>query len=177
MQWGWKDPRTCLFLSHYRELLPGAYYLNIVRDYRSTVSSMIHRDFADFETKYLIRPWLSKTVWLKIRRKKRMDKFYRERAAFYLQIWITYNEQILKNIQTLPASRFMVVDHRGLFEHDKEVFDQLKNNWNFDLSYFDFKKVFKENLLSKVVDIEQYIADNNLIKKAAKLENMLRQHI
>ena len=26
--WGWKDPRTCLFLSVYRKLLPGAHYLH-----------------------------------------------------------------------------------------------------------------------------------------------------
>src|SRR3954462_3346732 len=25
-QWGWKDPRTCLFLDTYRQLLPDAFY-------------------------------------------------------------------------------------------------------------------------------------------------------
>ena len=176
-QWGWKDPRTCLFLSHYRKLLPDAYYLNVIRDYRSTVSSMIHRDFAAYESKYRARPWLSRQVWSKIRRPIKMAEFYRERSAFYLQVWLRYNEEILKNIQMLPANRFLVIDHRNLFEHDKEVFTQLKNDWNFDLSYCDFKNVFKENLLSKVVDVERYISDKCLISKAVRLEEMLRQYI
>src|SRR5438309_12089516 len=34
-EWGWKDPRTCLFLSHYRSLLSSACYLIIFRDYSS----------------------------------------------------------------------------------------------------------------------------------------------
>lgn len=176
-QWGWKDPRTCLFLSNYRELLREAYYLNIIRDYKSTVSSMIHRDFGEHEAKYLIRPWLSKQVWLKIRRARKMHQFYQERAGFYLQVWLHYNQEILKNIQTLPSNLFMVVDHHDLFEHDKEVFDQLRDKWHFDLTYVDFKSVFKENLISKVVDVDNYIADKQLIKKAIRLEEMLRQHI
>lgn len=176
-QWGWKDPRTCLFLSHYRELLPNAYYFNIVRDYRSTVSSMLHRDFMGYEEKYLKRAWLSKQIWLKIRRPRRWLKYYREHAGLYLQVWLRYNEEILKNIQTLPAGRFMVVDYHNLFEQDKEVFDKLKDNWHFDLTYCEFKKVFKGDLLSKVADVDVYIADKQLIKKALRLEEMLKQYI
>ncbi|AMR33135.1 hypothetical protein A0256_17785 [Mucilaginibacter sp. PAMC 26640] len=176
-QWGWKDPRTCLFLLHYREFLPGAYYLNIVRDYKSTVSSMIRRDFMEFEAKYLIRPWLSKQVWLKLRRARKMNKFYHERAAFYLQIWLSYNEEILKNIQTLPASHFIVVDHRDLFEYDKKVFNHLIENWKFDLTYCNFSTIFKKNLISKVINVDSYIADKDLITKARRIEKVLRQHI
>src|ERR1044071_4305907 len=29
-QWGWKDPRTCLFLSQYRNIVPHAKYLIIL---------------------------------------------------------------------------------------------------------------------------------------------------
>jgi len=92
-------------------------------------------------------------------------------------VWIRYNEEILKNIQTLPSGQFMVIDHRNLFNRDKEVFDQLTASWNFDLIYCDFKSVFKENLLSDVVNVDDYIADQQLIKKALRLEELLRQHI
>ncbi|OOQ59446.1 sulfotransferase [Mucilaginibacter pedocola] len=176
-QWGWKDPRTCLFLSHYRELLPNAYYLNIVRDYKSTVSSMLHRDFKDYEEKYMKRPWLSKQVWLKIRRPRQWKRFHREHAGFYLQVWMRYNEEILKNIQTLPEGSFMVVDYQSLFSTDKEVFEKLRHHWNFDLTYHDFNEVFKGDLLSRVADVDAYIEDKNLIKKAKRLEVMLRNYI
>jgi len=43
-QWGWKEPRTCLFLDDYSRLIPSAFYLVVVRDFNSTVSSLITRE-------------------------------------------------------------------------------------------------------------------------------------
>jgi len=42
-QWGWKDPRTVLFLDTYRVLIPGAFYFFVLRDYQSVISSLINR--------------------------------------------------------------------------------------------------------------------------------------
>ena len=51
-QWGWKDPRTCLFLDYYPELLPEAKYLVILRDYNEVVTSLIKRDFQEYKKLY-----------------------------------------------------------------------------------------------------------------------------
>ena len=50
-QWGWKDPRTCLMISEYVNLLPDALYLIVYRDYREVVSSLIRRDLTRIEKK------------------------------------------------------------------------------------------------------------------------------
>src|SRR4051812_35790172 len=34
-EWGWKEPRTCLFLQQYRHVLPAAKYFILLRDYNS----------------------------------------------------------------------------------------------------------------------------------------------
>src|SRR3569833_408228 len=51
-QWGWKEPRTCLFLDTYRELLPDAKYLIIIRDYESVVNSLLKRAYDDTDKSY-----------------------------------------------------------------------------------------------------------------------------
>ncbi len=173
-QWGWKDPRTCLFLAHYRELIPDAYYLNIIRDYKSTVSSLITRDFKQHELKYSGRSKLNQMIWKNFRRGKKLKKFYKESSEFYLNIWIAYNLEILKNIKTLPGDRYMFIEHSSLLDHDKEVIGHLQNNWHFNLDYYDFKKTFKENLLSAVIDVDVYIKDKTFLTKAQNLQNELK---
>jgi len=44
-QWAWKEPRTCLFLPQYRQLLPEAKYLVIYRDVQEVVNSLIKKRF------------------------------------------------------------------------------------------------------------------------------------
>jgi hypothetical protein len=176
-QWGWKDPRTCLFLAHYRELIPDAYYLNIIRDYKSTVSSLITRDFKQHEVKYSGRNKLNQMIWKNFRRGKKLKKFYKESSEFYLNIWITYNLEILKNIKTLPGDKYMFIEHSSLLDHDKEVIGHLQNNWHFNVKYYDFKnfkKTFKENLLSDVIDVDIYIEDKTLLTKAQNLQQELK---
>ena len=176
-KWGWKDPRTCLFLGYYRELIPNAYYLNIIRDYQSTVSSLISRDFRFHETKYLSRKLLSRLIWKNLRRDRKQKKFYRELSEFYLKVWISYNEELLKNIQNLSSDKFIVVDYRSLCEDDKNIFNKLKNAWNFNLKYYDFKQIFKESMFSSVIDINPMIKDKALLQKAQDLENELRKYL
>lgn len=176
-QWGWKEPRTCLFLDHYREIIPDAYYLIIVRDFNATVSSLIQRDLKTRETKYLTRNWLSKLIWKKIRRPRMQRQLYRDRSAFYLQVWITYNEALLKNIRNLATNQFIVTDHNLLCETNTALFDQLVNKWHFSLKYADFKDIYKRSMLSSVIDIQYFIEDTALLEKARNLEMEIRQYL
>jgi hypothetical protein len=42
--WGWKDPRTCLFLDFWAALLPGTYYLFVVRHPDLVLNSLSRRN-------------------------------------------------------------------------------------------------------------------------------------
>jgi hypothetical protein len=173
-QWGWKDPRTCLFFAHYRELIPDAYYLNVIRDYKSTVNSMIIRDFKHHEIKYLSRKAFSRFIWKNFRRKKRLLKFYGDLSQFYLSVWLTYNEEILKNIQRLDEGKYLVIDSSSLCTINEQVFGHLKDDWNFDLNYFDFRKIFKASLFSPPTDIDVFVTDKSLQARAQQLEKQLK---
>jgi len=174
VQWGWKDPRTCLFLDYYRSVIPDACYLNIVRDYGSTVNSLISREFKHHERKYLARKWLSRMVWKNLRREKNLARLYYNSAEAYLEVWIKYNEELLKNTRHLPANKYIFVDYLSLLDNDKNIFNCLKNQWKLQLKYYDFKRIFKEGMLSERANIDEYIENKALLKKAADLENELK---
>lgn len=42
-QWGWKDPRTTLFLDFWRSLLPEASFILVYRDSQAVVNSLLRR--------------------------------------------------------------------------------------------------------------------------------------
>lgn len=176
-QWGWKEPRTCLFLDLYRELLPNSKYLVIVRDYAAVVHSLLKRDFSIYEEKYLQRKKWQRFLWLYFRRRKTSRKFYKANAEDYLKVYIEYNQHILDTLKELPSEDYMVVNYALLEKSDKEVFSFLTDKWNFKLQYHAFSEVYKKNLLSKAFNVDTYINDKALIDKAKSITGELKRYI
>jgi len=176
-QWGWKEPRTCLFLDLYRELLPNSKYLVIVRDYAAVVYSLLKRDFADYEQKYLCRKRLQRLFWLYLRRRKNARKFYKTHAEDYLKVYIEYNQHILNTLKELASEDYMVVNYSLLEKSDKEVFSFLTGKWHFKLQYHKFNEVYKKNLMSKAFNVDAYIDDKELIAKANSITTELKSYI
>ena len=176
-QWGWKDPRTCLFLDTYKELLPNAKYLIIVRDYKEVVSSLLHRDFKVYESKYLARNWGSRFIWNTFRRLKHLRRFYKERADHYLKVWIAYNQELLKNVETMPKDSFVVLNYEVLNKNDVGICSILNQRWNMSLKYFNFKEVYQEKLISKHVDTDVYVENKALLREASQLQRNLNNYL
>ncbi|MDN5286445.1 MAG: hypothetical protein JWR38_2719 [Mucilaginibacter sp.] len=176
-QWGWKDPRTCLFLNTYAELIPGAKYLVIARDYNSVVNSLLKREFAFIDQKYMSRKYFSRLIWTHIRRGRRERKFYADRAGDFLKVWVTYTEEILKALKKLSPDDYLVVNYDLLLEHDRTIFSFLTGKWKFALNYFDFKQVYKGSLMSKADNIESFVDSKTLLTKANYLQICLKQYM
>jgi len=176
-QWGWKEPRTCLFLNHYQSLIPEAHYLVIIRSYRETVSSLIQRDLKELDKYYLSKSWMSRQNWIKRKRSIRAKELYHAKAEFYLRVWVAYNEAILQAMESLPGHRFVVTDHGQLTEQHRDIFDTLVNKWGFSLREADFSHIYKKALLSEVTDIDPFVLDKSLLQKAVKLEHEIRAYL
>lgn len=176
-QWGWKDPRTCLFLNVYNELIPDARYLVILRDHQSVISSLLRREFKLVDNKYMSRKYFSRLIWSKFRRSRRQLAFYHAKTEEFLKIWINYNQDILQCIRKLDREVFTVVDYSILNKEDAQVFSHLKNNWDFALQYIPFNDVYKENLIGQDVDINKYIVNKSLIASAKQLQNELMAYM
>jgi len=176
-QWGWKDPRTCLFLDTYKELLPNARYLIIIRDYKSVVSSLLQRDFKDIDRKYMARGFFSRLIWKNFRRGRRLQSFYNSKTEYYLKVWIAYNEEILKSIETLPQDSYVVLNYALLNDNDARLCSFLKESWHLPLKYFKFNEVFKEKLINTPIDTDLFICNKSLINRASEIEQQLRNYM
>ncbi|MCU7548677.1 sulfotransferase [Chitinophagaceae bacterium LB-8] len=173
LQWGWKEPRTCLFLSEYRALIPDAFCLIVTRGYNDTVNSLVVREHRSHEERFQTKRGLSRLKW-KLYKRKSLEYFFETRAELYLKTWIHYNEQILNHVSTLPAGRYLFVQYEDLFQNDEAYFDHLIKEWNFSLKYIPFRSVFKRSLLSDTRNIEGYIRDQQLLDKAKQVEYLCR---
>ncbi len=176
LQWGWKDPRTCLFLAIYKHILPDAYYLIILRDYQHVVSSLVNRLYRVKEKKYMGKKIFSRLLW-KIEKKVRQRMLYKKHAEVYLKVWIAYNNEILKSIRQFSANRFIVIDIFTLLNHEQKVFSQLKANWKFELTHYNFNDVYKKEYISKQADIRSFISDKSLLDKAEHLQQELEKFL
>lgn len=89
--WGWKDPRTSLFLDFWTTLLPGAFVLATYRNYRDTVSSLITRDLAFYREKTSLLHRLKNPLYSKAEIPNVVNT--------YLRTWIHYNTRILDYVE------------------------------------------------------------------------------
>jgi len=174
-QWGWKDPRTCLFLDTYRQLIPAAFYFVVLRDYRSVVSSLIRRIYKRTEKKYSLRSGLSKFIWEHFKKKRRMRMLLKKHSQHYLKVWIAYNEAIAGHLQQLPADNYIVTDFTALCGGDEPVFRHLTEQWGFSLNFLRFKNIFRKSQVHEPADIDAYIKDKTLLNRAAAAEASLRR--
>jgi len=172
-EWGWKEPRTCLFLDEYSKLIPSAFYVVVVRDFNSTISSLINREYKVNEKKFTTKKGLSKIKW-KLFKRKSLERMYEKMAQGFLKVWIHYYERILLHAGSLPGNRFMFVNYSSLIQNDEAHFLKMKNEWNFSLDYFPFRNVYKEELLSGVRDISRYIKNRKLLEKARAIETYIQ---
>lgn len=165
-----------MFLPYYRQLLPDAYYLIIVRDYQSTVSSLINRSYKAAKEKYLSKSLLSWLLWKQNRSYPSKEELYETFGELYLKVWIAYNQAILQHISLLPPDSCFVVGYEILNENDKLVFTYLKDNWKFALHYFDFKNVYKQSMISEAVNLEPYIKQKHLLADAHIIESKFKSY-
>ncbi|MFM1904341.1 MAG: hypothetical protein RLZZ440_2241, partial [Planctomycetota bacterium] len=90
--WGWKDPRTVLFLDFWAELLPEARWLFVVRPPWEVVDSLFRRG----------------------------DTAFRASPRFAGDVWVAYNRRIFDFVQARPDRTAVVhaddvvADHAGL---------------------------------------------------------------
>jgi hypothetical protein len=175
-EWGWKEPRTSLFLNGYAELVPAAFYVIVVRNFNATINSLVTRQFNMERKKIQEKKGLSRLKWILFKRRS-LDKMFQKETNRYLKIWIHYYENILQHIRSVPNERLIIVNYAQLNFRDEDLFSRIKNDWNFSLNYSPFKKLYNPGLLSEVRDVKQYIKNKELEKKAMAIEETIHAEL
>lgn len=172
-QWGWKEPRTSLFLNDYNQLLPGAFYFVVVRNYNDTVNSLVTREYKIQEEKISRKKGLSKLKW-KFFKRKTMEQLLQQQAEKFLRTWINYYEHILFHIAMLPPDRLVVISCPQLLHRDKAVFAKITQQWGLQLDFCSFNSIFKQHYISAPHTVDGFIKNKPLLAKARALEEQLQ---
>ncbi len=103
--WGWKDPRTTLFLNFWAKELPEAKFLFVYRSPWEVIDSLYRRG----------------------------DKAFQENAELAIQVWANYNRRVLEFIQAHPEKSLLVhVD--AVAQNEARFVSLVKDKLNIPLS-------------------------------------------
>ena len=121
--WGWKDPRTVLFLEQWKELIPDLRVLLLWRPYRNVVDSLIRR---------------SKRSSFDVLRISMMQAS---------RLWISYNRHVLAYRQNHPKDSILVQLEAVLLK-DQEVFEMITSRLEIPLSYSPIQELVDNSLIT-----------------------------
>ncbi len=123
---GWKEPRTCLFLPFYREALD-PFALILFRPFEEVVSSLLERERrVHAETGH--RGWRRVYYWAT---RSRSEAWFEQLRSDYLEAWIHYNQCLLDHVEASDPGRYMVHDLASMVANDGNILERL-NHWGFD---------------------------------------------
>lgn len=146
-QWGWKEPRTCLFLNFYKGVIPEAKFLVVFRNPELVVASLIKRDFKDMKLSAAKGSKMSYLNFL-FRKRRLFEKHRKKMENKYLNSWILYNSNIIEFLDHLPKENFIVFDINDFSSNNPLVYGWLKNK-GFKLNLVSPKEIFKKKLISQ----------------------------
>lgn len=103
--WGWKEPRTTLFLDFWREMLPAARFVLVFRRPWEVVDSLLRRNESTFH-------------W---------------NPAFAIDVWLHYNQRLLDFAERHPG-KTLVCELTQVVAHPESVFDSIRQRFGLPLA-------------------------------------------
>ena len=177
--WGWKDPRTVLFLHFWDSLLPNARYFVVYRQYIEVVDSFYRRSktikpalrgYFDRDEVYqekrtaserslfpksdsLLGALSDKYLGSGYFRRRIQDLqgsyFNLLKTRLYLQNWVIYNQFILDFIKANP-DRCLCLSINELLKHSDRVVHYLNHEWGFQLTSVSIQTIYKPEKLKQL---------------------------
>lgn len=134
--WGFKDPRTCLFLDFWDEVLDDARFVFIFRRPELVVDSLRRRGddiFLDWRRRAkLLQRWLG------------VSRFVPARAA---DMYVYYNERLAAFAEA-HTERSLVLDLDVLEQTFPRAVDRMRGEWGLDLGDVDVSEVVERKLMT-----------------------------
>ncbi|MDV3000254.1 MAG: hypothetical protein N5P05_001860 [Chroococcopsis gigantea SAG 12.99] len=121
--WGWKDPRTTLFLDFWAQLLPSAKFI------------FIHRS-----------PW--EVIDSLYRRGSLGDEIFVDSPEFAIELWASYNRIILDFYQS-HQDRCLLFNLDTISPRPEFLLQSIKNKFGLDLTKFD--NLYDESLITRSI--------------------------
>lgn len=176
-QWGWKDPRTCIFVENYHNLARkdaiNIKYLILFREYDIVVDSLIRRDLKNLELDIRNLRYIDR-IKFRILKEKSFMQSIEAKADAYLSAWNFYNDQILTLLNTIDSSDYVLCHYQDFVQNSDIIYETLKK-WGFELrTQFSMNQLYDPRKISKEVKgLSNKIYNNALIKESEAIMNNL----
>ncbi|MBL1208675.1 sulfotransferase [Geminocystis sp. GBBB08] len=106
--WGWKEPRTSLFLDFWSDLLPSAYFIFVYRSPWEVIDSLYRRG----------------------------DDIFHHNPELALQVWSTYNRLIL-NFYNLHQEKCLLINLETVIKNPQILAQIIQEKFGISLSAID----------------------------------------
>lgn len=163
--WGWKDPRTCLFIDKWHQVFPDARAVVIFRKPEDVVDSLIRRELVVQQ-----RRKNRLAAWLVLNNYRNNEK---KIANKHLQNWINYNQKIVEFLAEKPINYYTVIDVSQLLVRDKVAFNRINSSLGSVLTYTPVRAVFDEELLQSSFR-KNYLFDATLYQQATRIYQQMQ---
>jgi hypothetical protein len=170
-QWGWKEPRTCLFSREYLQLLPDACHLVVFRHYALVVDSLVRRHIRKRAGRLQRKHGLKRSYYewrLKLWQRFRLPGVINR----YLAAWVKYNENLLELVEQVGPNA-LVLDAGHFLASSEQVFRQLQT-WGFVLQSFPAADCVDASMIAAAPS-RQYAYDPALKARAERILQRLSE--
>ena len=155
--WGWKDPRTCLFINNWNKIISDSVYIIPYRDPSIVINSVIRRELNNIKEEgktsfYRFILSIKNRILFHFNRYKLIDKISKT--------WLIYNNKILAVIKDRP---FYLFNIDSVLDRDNDIFSFLKNH-GFRVEYFPLESIYKKKLLKQNID-KTLLLKNKFLRK------------
>ncbi|GCL34679.1 putative glycosyl transferase [Planktothrix agardhii CCAP 1459/11A] len=121
--WGWKDPRTTLFLNFWQTLIPQAKFIFVYRSPWEVVDSLYRRG---------------------------TDELIQNQPQIAVETWIEYNQKILEFYRQ-NSSNCVLLNLNKFIKNPEKLIIKINQKFNLKLSHPNYHKIIKPNLLNHEV--------------------------
>lgn len=181
LNWGWKDPRTCmLYESLWSQILSDHFVIGVYRPYTEVVTSLMLRMLNDqlesSHYKSLVNKFsfLSRKVWTPALRKLAEESQLHDH---FLQVWISHNKALIRILERLGSGRALLISP-GDNLPEKALLDFMKQHWDVQLEFKPIHEIWRtRNRAGEVVfEFNKEILDearltNATLKKLLEASN------
>jgi hypothetical protein len=146
-QWGWKEPRTCLFASAWDELIPEARYLIVYRPYEQVVDSLMRREHNAIKRR--------RNIFARYYHDYRFGNNRTNRANHYLKVWIAYNRALLNFMRQKQSPQdYVLLRQQDVIDRNAELSHFLIHDWKFAIQPVEESDFYRPRHLAQEPDVD-----------------------
>lgn len=155
--WGWKDPRTSLFLNLWHKKVSNPRYVFVYRPYSEIAESLYRREIDKLRTSKIFP---LKKLLFSFQKKEWIKK--------YTLSYINHYKRIISFCQELEKEDYIFIS-RDTFIHNNEIiFQFLRSEWKMPLKNNSFDTVYKSKLAHDLSASKHHQIAANLVESTLK---------